>query len=113
MCILFRVTWAKFRSHTISHNSASKRANNFFNHYFIIRFCVCVCRISGWKQKEHPMLYNALHIGDQIISIGGITITNAKEANKIINNSTGQFVSKTLLIIQEKFQNYMISAKDW
>lgn len=40
------------------------------------------------------MLYNALHIGDQIISIGGITITNAKEANKIINNSTGQFVSK-------------------
>lgn len=49
-------------------------------------------RISGWKQKEHPMLYNALHIGDQIISIGGITVTNAKEANKIINNSTGQFV---------------------
>lgn len=39
------------------------------------------------------MLYNALHIGDQIISIGGITVTNAKEANKIINNSTGQFVS--------------------
>lgn len=39
------------------------------------------------------MLYNALHIGDQIVSIGGITITNAKEANKTINNSTGQFVS--------------------
>ncbi|XP_031631248.1 probable serine/threonine-protein kinase DDB_G0282963 [Contarinia nasturtii] len=48
--------------------------------------------ISGWKQKEHPMLYNALHIGDQIISIGGVTVTNAKEANKIINNSTGQFI---------------------
>lgn len=57
------------------------------------RFFLPNCRISGWKQKEHPMLYNALHIGDQIISIGGITVTNAKEANKIINNSTGQFVS--------------------
>lgn len=51
--------------------------------------------VSGWKQKEHPMLYNALHIGDQIISIAGITITNAKEANKIINNATGQFVCFT------------------
>lgn len=39
------------------------------------------------------MLYNALHIGDQIVSIGGVTITNAKEANKTINSSTGQFVS--------------------
>lgn len=39
------------------------------------------------------MLYNALHIGDSVISIGGVTVTNAKEANKIINSSTGQFVS--------------------
>lgn len=51
------------------------------------------------------MLYNALHIGDQIISIGGITVTNAKEANKIINNSTGQFVSvnqRSLLFESER-----------
>lgn len=39
------------------------------------------------------MLYNALHIGDQLISIAGVTVTNAKEANKLINSSSGQFVS--------------------
>lgn len=67
-------------------------------------------RISGWKQKEHPMLYNALHIGDQIISVGGITVTNAKEANKIINNSTGQFVS---MIDFVNHIQYFVDANDF
>lgn len=39
------------------------------------------------------MLYNALHIGDQLISIGGITISSANEANKIIRNSQSLYVS--------------------
>ncbi|PSN40567.1 hypothetical protein C0J52_10780 [Blattella germanica] len=30
--------------------------------------------ITGWKQREHPMLYNALHIGDQLLSVAGILV---------------------------------------
>ncbi|XP_067618266.1 mucin-2 isoform X2 [Eurosta solidaginis] len=48
--------------------------------------------VAGWKQKEHPMLYNALHIGDQLLSIAGTNITCANEANKIIRNSNTLFV---------------------
>lgn len=38
------------------------------------------------------MLYNALHIGDQLISIGSVTITSASEANKIIRSAQTLFV---------------------
>lgn len=48
--------------------------------------------VSGWKQKEHPVLYNALHIGDQLISIGGSLIANASQANRVINSSKSLFV---------------------
>lgn len=50
-------------------------------------------RIAGWKQKEHPLLYNALHIGDQVISIAGVTVSSANEANKIIRNTPSLYVS--------------------
>ena len=49
--------------------------------------------ITGWKQKEYPMLYNALHIGDQLISLSGINVSSAAEANKIIRNSPSLYVS--------------------
>ncbi|XP_055538532.1 uncharacterized protein LOC129726016 isoform X2 [Wyeomyia smithii] len=48
--------------------------------------------VAGWKQKEHPVLYNALHIGDQLISIAGIAITSAAEAHKAIRGAPGLFV---------------------
>lgn len=48
--------------------------------------------VAGWKQKEHPVLYNALHIGDQLISIAGITISSANEANKVIRNTNTLFL---------------------
>lgn len=60
--------------------------------------------ISGWKQKDHPMLYNALHIGDQVISIGGITVANANDANKIIRNSQNLFVSTSFCRNNYKFE---------
>lgn len=49
-------------------------------------------RIAGWKQKEHPVLYNALHIGDQLVSVAGTPITSANEVNKIIRAAPGLFV---------------------
>lgn len=48
--------------------------------------------ISGWKQKEHPMLYNALHIGDQLVSLAGVNVSSATDANRIIRNSPGLYV---------------------
>lgn len=42
--------------------------------------------ICGWKQKEHPMLYNALHIGDRLMNIEGITVKSAAEAHKILQS---------------------------
>ncbi|XP_034113531.2 pneumococcal serine-rich repeat protein [Drosophila albomicans] len=52
--------------------------------------------IAGWKQKEHPVLYNALHIGDQLLSIAGVSISTAAEANKIIRNTNTLFVEMLL-----------------
>ncbi|XP_055640171.1 uncharacterized protein LOC129777736 [Toxorhynchites rutilus septentrionalis] len=48
--------------------------------------------VAGWKQKEHPVLYNALHIGDQLISVAGVPINCATEAHKAIRGAPGLFV---------------------
>ncbi|XP_050521692.1 uncharacterized protein LOC126894609 [Daktulosphaira vitifoliae] len=40
--------------------------------------------IAGWKQKEHPMLHNALHIGDQLLSVAGKPVTCSTDAHKSI-----------------------------
>ncbi|XP_066255249.1 uncharacterized protein [Euwallacea similis] len=42
--------------------------------------------ICGWKQKEHPTLYNALHIGDRLLNIDGITIKSAAEAYRMLQS---------------------------
>lgn len=54
--------------------------------------------VAGWKQKEHPVLYNALHIGDQLLSVAGTPVTSAAEANKLIRACQGLFVSVSFLV---------------
>ena len=27
--------------------------------------------VAGWKQRDFPVLYNAFHVGDQILTVGG------------------------------------------
>ncbi|KAJ8874467.1 hypothetical protein PR048_025316 [Dryococelus australis] len=49
-------------------------------------------RIAGWKQREHPMLYNALHIGDQLLSTAGILVQCAADAQKLIRGATSLYV---------------------
>lgn len=51
------------------------------------------CRVAGWKQKEHPMLYNALHIGDQLLSVAGILVQNASDAQRLIRGAPSLYVS--------------------
>jgi hypothetical protein len=60
---------------------------------FIWLFC-CKQRITGWKQREHPMLYNALHIGDQLLNVASVMVQSASDAQKLIRGATSLYVSK-------------------
>ncbi|XP_076335983.1 uncharacterized protein LOC143239071 [Tachypleus tridentatus] len=42
--------------------------------------------IAGWKQKDHPLLHNTFHIGDQVFSIAGCKVTSVSEAHKTIKH---------------------------
>ncbi|XP_063980024.1 uncharacterized protein LOC135164006 [Diachasmimorpha longicaudata] len=44
--------------------------------------------VAGWKQKEHPFLYNVLHVGDMVISVAGITPPNAATIRDIMKGMT-------------------------
>ncbi|XP_049959888.1 uncharacterized protein LOC126480693 [Schistocerca serialis cubense] len=48
--------------------------------------------IAGWKQREHPMLYNALHIGDQLLTVVGVPVQSATDANRLIRGAMGLYV---------------------
>ncbi|XP_034231072.1 uncharacterized protein LOC117639477 [Thrips palmi] len=48
--------------------------------------------IAGWKQREHPMLYNALHIGDQLLSVAGLSVVTAADAHRFIRASNSLYV---------------------
>jgi hypothetical protein len=39
------------------------------------------------------MLYNALHIGDQLLSVAGIAVQSASDAQKLIRGATSLYVS--------------------
>ena len=41
-------------------------------------------RIAGWKQQQHPVLYYAFHVGDQVVKIAGVTVQNSAEAQRAI-----------------------------
>ena len=40
--------------------------------------------VVGWKQRDYPVLYNAFHIGDQIISVSGVLIRSSGEFSKLV-----------------------------
>lgn len=49
--------------------------------------------IAGWKQKEHPMLHNALHLGDQLLSVAGKPVSCSTDAHKLIRAWPSLYVS--------------------
>jgi hypothetical protein len=40
--------------------------------------------VGGWKQRDFPVLYNAFHIGDQILSVAGNPVRTASDFNKLV-----------------------------
>jgi hypothetical protein len=43
-----------------------------------------IIRIAGWKQQQHPVLYYAFHVGDQVLKVAGVAVQNSVEANRAI-----------------------------
>ena len=47
--------------------------------------------VAGWKHREFPVLYNAFHVGDQILTVAGNAIKTVSEFNKLVKRgSPGQ-----------------------
>lgn len=75
--------------------------------FFKAMFLCLVFRVCGWKQKEHPMLYNALHIGDQLISIEGVSVSSASDAHKILrSNCFSLYVSDDCFVVCAQFNSF-------
>lgn len=49
--------------------------------------------VCGWKQKDHPILYYALHIGDQVVQVAGCSVACTADVQRIIRNVQGLYVS--------------------
>ncbi|XP_014219794.1 uncharacterized protein LOC106647776 [Copidosoma floridanum] len=50
--------------------------------------CFGAVWIAGWKHKDHPLLYNVLHIGDLVLSVAGVPLNGASSVKDIIKNNT-------------------------
>ena len=59
------------------------RKRDCHNSLALVEFFGCVW-VVGWKQREFPVLYNAFHVGDQILSVSGVPIKTANEFNKLV-----------------------------
>lgn len=64
-------------------------------------FELLFCRVAGWKQQQHPVLYYAFHVGDQILKVAGVTVQSSVEANRAIKMASNLQVSCTLLKLRE------------
>jgi len=40
--------------------------------------------VAGWRQRDFPVLYNAFHVGDRIVSVGGQSVRTASEFSKLV-----------------------------
>ncbi|KAH0555531.1 uncharacterized protein LOC123262426 [Cotesia glomerata] len=44
--------------------------------------------VAGWKCREHPLLYNVLHVGDMVISVAGVIPNGASAIRDILKGIT-------------------------
>ena len=44
--------------------------------------------VAGWKHREFPVLYNAFHVGDQILTVAGNAIKTVSEFNKLVKRGS-------------------------
>jgi hypothetical protein len=53
------------------------------------------------------MLYNALHIGDQLLSVASVMVQSASDAQKLIRGATSLYVSKLIFVNCKAYSQYM------
>ncbi|KAK9889349.1 hypothetical protein WA026_004623 [Henosepilachna vigintioctopunctata] len=67
--------------------------------------------ICGWKQREHPMLYNALHIGDQVVSVEGITVKSAYQVRRILKSHSAIYIN--MIVRRVPFGKVFVIHRDF
>ncbi|XP_044741164.1 uncharacterized protein LOC123302338 isoform X2 [Chrysoperla carnea] len=68
--------------------------------------------VAGWRQKDNPMLYNLLHIGDQIINIEGVYVQTAVEAHKHLRRASSFNQYVTVIIKRVPFGKIFVIQRD-
>ena len=63
------------------------RKRDCVNSLALVEFFGCVW-VVGWKQREFPVLYNAFHVGDQILTVSGTPIRTVSEFSKAVKAKT-------------------------
>lgn len=58
----------------------------------LVEFFGCLW-VAGWRQRDYPVLYNAFHIGDQILSVAGIPVRTVSEFNKLVKTKNVSNIS--------------------
>jgi len=53
--------------------------------------------VVGWKQREYPVLYNAFHIGDQILSVSGVLIRSSSDFTKLVKLKSGDLHTEIII----------------
>jgi hypothetical protein len=59
------------------------RRRDCHNSLALAEFLGCLW-VSGWKQREFPVLYNAFHVGDQIVSVSGVAVRSAADFHRLV-----------------------------
>ena len=53
-------------------------------------------RIAGWDVKKYPRLYDKFHIGDQVLSVNDVQVTDIAFTHKIVKHIKADYVELTI-----------------
>ena len=59
------------------------RKRDCHNSLALVEMFGCVW-VAGWRHRDFPVLYNAFHVGDQILTVAGQHIKTVSEFNKLV-----------------------------
>ena len=62
----------------------------------ISHFLCIIYRIAGWDVKKYPRLYDKFHIGDQVLSVNDVQVSDLAFAQKIVKHIKAEFVELTI-----------------
>ena len=57
---------------------------------------IFIHRIAGWDVKKYPRLYDKFHIGDQVLSVNDVEVTDLSFTHKIVKHIKADLVEVTI-----------------